>query len=104
MIRLAHIFKLKKDSKEEYIKRHNPIWKELEKTLKDHGVHNYSIFLNDKTNELFAYVEVEDIERWNSIANTEICKKWWEYMKDLMECNPDNSPKAKKLTEVFHID
>ena len=73
-------------------------------TLKEHGVHNYSIFLNDKTNELFAYVEVESIEKWKQIANTPICKKWWDYMKDLMETNVDNSPKAVDLEEVFHLD
>ncbi len=103
MKRLAHVFKLKPGAKDEYVRRHNPIWKELEDTLKAHGAHNYSIFLDEKRGELFAYVEIEDIGRWKAIARTDVCRRWWEHMKDLMETNPDNSPAANPLEEVFHI-
>jgi L-rhamnose mutarotase len=88
----------------EYEERHRPIWPELERTLKDNGVHNYSIFLDPKTRQLFAYVEIEDEARWNAIAKTAICKKWWAHMKDIMPSNPDNSPKSVEIREVFHID
>jgi L-rhamnose mutarotase len=44
----------------EYERRHNPIWAELELTLKQQGVHNYSIFLDRESSLLFAYVEVDD--------------------------------------------
>jgi len=67
-------------------------------------VHNYSIFLDEKTNQLFGYVEIEDQEKWNRIAETQICRKWWKFMKDIMPSNPDNSPKSKELKQVFHID
>ena len=88
----------------EYEQRHNPIWQELHQTLKEHGVHNYSIFLHPETNQLFGYAEIEDESRWNAIASTEICRKWWSHMADLMPTNPDHSPQSTPLKEVFHID
>lgn len=104
MIRKAFAMKVDPDKHKEYRDRHNPIWPELEKTLKSHGVHNYSIFLMPETNQLFAYVEIEDEERWQNIAKTDICKKWWKHMREIMPSNPDNSPISTELKEVFHID
>jgi L-rhamnose mutarotase len=104
MIRKAFVMQVNPDQQEEYLKRHNPIWPELEATLKAQGVHNYSIFLDAETNQLFGYVEVEDQSRWNAIARTEICRKWWSHMREIMPSNPDNSPITKNLREVFHID
>ena len=88
----------------EYEDRHNPIWPELEALLKKHGVHNYSIFLNPETHQLFGYVEIEDESRWQAIAQTPECKKWWRHMSDVMPSNPDDSPKSATLREVFHLD
>ena len=90
-------------SEDEYERRHTPIWPELEKVLKDHGVHNYSIFLNPATRQLFGYVEVEDESRWAAIAQTPECQKWWAFMGDVMPSNPDNSPVSMELREVFHL-
>lgn len=95
---------LNKGSRNEYESRHNPIWPELEQVLKDHGVSNYSIFLNKANNELFGYAEIESEEKWAAIADTEVCQRWWAHMKDLMATNEDNSPVSSSLTEVFHID
>lgn len=88
----------------EYERRHSPIWQELHQTLKEHGAHNYSIFLHPETNQLFGYVEIEDEARWDAIAKTEICRKWWRHMADVMPANPDSSPQSTPLKEVFHID
>lgn len=88
----------------EYKKRHDEIWPELESTLKSHGARNYSIFLDVDTSKLFAYVEIRDQEQWNKIADTEICKKWWSYMKDIMPSNEDNSPESKELQSVFYME
>ena len=105
MIRKSFLMTLKPGTFIEYEKRHNPIWPELEKTLKDHGVHNYSIFLDRSSNRrLFAYVEIESEDRWREIAMTDICRRWWSYMKDLMLTNDDDSPVTTELNEVFHID
>ncbi len=104
MIRKAFIMSVNSDMHEEYERRHNPIWKELEDTLKEHGGHNYSIFLDKETNMLFGYVEIEDEVRWKAVEKTAINKKWWAYMKDIMPSNEDNSPISKELKEVFHMD
>ena len=103
MIRKAFVMSVNAGQEAEYEKRHRPIWPELERTLKAHGAHNYSIFLHPQTRQLFGFVEIEDEARWNAIAQTPICRKWWAHMKDLMPSNPDNSPKSVELREVFHI-
>ena len=104
MIRKAFIMSVNPGSEEEYERRHRPIWPELEQTLKAHGAHGYSIFLDAATQQLFGYVEIEDEQRWNAIAETAICRKWWAHMKEIMPSNADNSPIASELREVFHID
>lgn len=104
MKRKAFVMQVDPDRHEEYLKRHNPIWPELEAVLKSHGVHNYSIFLLQETSQLFAYVEIEDESRWERIAQTEVCKKWWAHMRDIMPSNPDNSPISTDLRELFHLD
>src|SRR5262245_34939078 len=102
MTRKAFLMTLKPGCQEEYERRHNPIWPDLEAELKKHGVSNYSIFLDRGTNRLFAYAEIESEERWQQIAQTEVCKRWWTHMKDLMLTNADSSPQAATLDEVFH--
>jgi L-rhamnose mutarotase len=72
--------------------------------LKSHGVHNYSIFLDPADGSLFAYVEVEDEARWQAIAETAACQRWWRHMRDLMPSNADDSPRSAALREVFHLD
>ncbi len=104
MIRKAFVMHVNPDQHDEYVRRHNPIWPELEEALKSHGVHNYSIFLHPTTNQLFAYAEIEDEVTWQSIAETDVCRRWWKHMRDLMPTNPDNSPRSFDLQEVFHLD
>ena len=104
MNRKAFVMAVNAGQEQEYEHRHNPIWPELEATLKSHGVHNYSIFLHPVTRQLFGYVEIEDEARWNSIAQTAICQKWWTHMGDIMPANSDNSPVSQELRPVFHID
>ncbi|GAA3603434.1 L-rhamnose mutarotase [Flavivirga amylovorans] len=103
MVRKAFKMKVFPDKTEEYIKRHTPIWKELEVVLKAHGVSNYNIFLEEETSFLFAFAEVASEEKWSEIANTDVCKKWWKYMSDLMETNDDNSPVSIELKQVFYL-
>ena len=103
MIRKAFIMSVNPDCHAEYERRHRPIWDELAATLKAHGGHNYSIFLDARTNQLFGYVEIEDEARWAAVAQTAICRKWWASMRELMPSNPDNSPESRDLREVFHL-
>lgn len=104
MIRKAFLMSVNAGQEAEYARRHQPIWPELEAVLKAHGVHNYSIFLDAETRQLFGYVEVEDEARWNAIAQTPECRKWWAHMRDVMPSNPDSSPVSRELKSVFHID
>ncbi len=103
LIRKAFIMNINEGSEADYFRRHNPIWPELEATLRDHGAHNYSIFLVASTRQLFAYVEIESEERWAAIAETDVCKRWWTYMAALMPSNLDGSPVSLSATEVFHL-
>ena len=104
MIRKAFLMQLKPHQQVEYQRRHTPIWPELETTLQQHGVHNYSIFLDQGTDKLFAYAEIESEALWARIADTEVCQRWWKQMRDLMFTNEDNSPVAVELVEVFHLE
>lgn len=104
MIRKAFVMSVNEGAEAEYERRHRPIWDELAEVLKGHGVHNYSIFLHPETRQLFGYVEIEDEARWEAIASTPVCGKWWAHMADLMPSNPDHSPVSTGLKEVFHLE
>lgn len=105
MIRKAFLMTLKPGAEAEYQKRHNPIWPELQAVLKSHGVKTYSIFLDGSDElKLFAYAEIESEELWQRIADSDVCRRWWAYMKDLMLTNPDDSPVVADLKEVFHLN
>jgi L-rhamnose mutarotase len=103
-IRKAFVMSVNAGAEQEYEERHYPIWPELEKVLKDHGVSNYSIFLHPETRQLFGYAEIESEEQWASIASTEVCQRWWKHMSSVMASNPDHSPVSAPLREVFHLD
>jgi L-rhamnose mutarotase len=104
MIRKAFKMTVHEDLQAEYARRHNPIWRELEETLLAHGVRTYSIYLDPGTSELFAYAEIESEERWAAVASTDVCRRWWRHMRELMPSNPDDSPVSTELREVFHIE
>lgn len=104
MIRKAFVMSVNPGQEAEYARRHQPIWDELAAVLKSHGGRNYSIFLHPETRQLFGYVEIESEERWAAVAQTEVCQRWWKFMGDIMPSNPDHSPVALSLKEVFHLD
>jgi L-rhamnose mutarotase len=103
MIRKAFLMKLRPTAHDEYRRRHDAIWPDLAATLREHGVHSYSIFLDVQHSLLFAYVELESVERWDAIADTAVCRRWWAFMRDLMETHPDDRPISEDLAEVFHL-
>ncbi len=104
MRRLAFKMYLNPGMKEEYEKRHNAIWPELKQLLKDSGVSEYSIFLDEETNTLFAFQKNSGKGGSQDLGETEIVKKWWDYMADIMKVNPDNSPVSIELKEVFYME
>ncbi|MDV3309956.1 MAG: L-rhamnose mutarotase [Cyclobacteriaceae bacterium] len=104
MKRIAFLMKLKPGAAAEYIKRHQAIWPELKALLKDAGISDYSIFLDEETGTLFAVQKNQGDVGSQDLGRTEVVQRWWAYMADLMETNPDNSPQSTPLTEVFHLD
>lgn len=104
MIRKGFVMQLHPGQEEEYRRRHAAIWPELERTLQDADVRAYSIFLHPRTLQLFAYAEIVSEERWAAVAETDVCRRWWAYMQDIMETNADSSPKSIPLEEVFQMD
>lgn len=104
VLRKAFVMQVNPDCHDEYARRHNPIWPELAQTLKSHGAHHYAIWLDAQRNLLFATVEIESEARWQAIAATEVCQRWWASMAELMPSNADNSPQSSALTQVFWLE
>jgi L-rhamnose mutarotase len=101
-IRKAFIMSVNAGAEEEYEERHNPIWPDSEKVLKDYGVSNYSIFLHAETRNLFGYAVIKSEEQWAFIASTDICQKWWKHRGEVMPSNPDHSPFSAPLRDLYH--
>ena len=76
----------------------------LEAVLKAHGAHHYAIWLDAQRHLLFATVEIESEARWNAVAQTEVCQRWWKHMREIMPSNPDNSPVSQELKNVFYLE
>ena len=103
MKRVGFKMKLKPGFKQEYIKRHNEVWPEIAELIKSSGISNYSIFLDEETNILFGIQQVSGNVSSQDLGTVEIQQKWWDYMSDIMEVNPDNSPTTTYLEEVFYM-
>jgi L-rhamnose mutarotase len=93
-----------KGQEREYERRHAEIWAEFRCVLIAHGIQSYSIYLDPETNDLFGYVECEDEARWAAIANSDVCRRWWRHMREIMPANEDDSPICRDLREVFHLE
>jgi L-rhamnose mutarotase len=104
MVRIAFRMAVHPGQAAEYERRHNPIWAELSETLLRHGVRSYSIYLDPETHDLFGYAEVDDAQRWEAIAATGVCRRWWQSMREIMPSRPDSSPVSRPLREVFHLE
>jgi L-rhamnose mutarotase len=94
---------LKPGFEAEYKKRHDEIWPELSDLLKQAGVAEYYIFLDEQTLALFAFQKLNPGDTTSELPSLPIMKRWWDYMADLMDVNPDNSPVAVPCPEVFRL-
>lgn len=103
MPRVGFTMKLFPGKEAEYKQRHDEIWPELASLLKITGVRDYSIFLDSDTNILFGVLTIDDPALLDKLPSEPVMKKWWAYMKDIMESNPDNSPVSIPLKEVFYL-
>lgn len=95
--------KLVAGMEDEYKLRHDTIWPELKLLLKESGISGYSIFLEEETNTLFGVLNAEDSIKLDELPHHPVMKRWWAYMKDIMETNPDHSPVSVPLKEVFYL-
>ena len=103
MTRIAFKMQLFKGKEAEYKKRHDEIWPELQQLLKDAGISEYSIFLDNTSNSLFGVLQIENETKLDELPSYPIMQRWWNYMRDLMETNPDHSPVSIPLKEVFYL-
>jgi L-rhamnose mutarotase len=103
MQKIAFKMQLHRGQAEEYKKRHDEIWADLVTLLKSICVNDYSIFLDEETYALFAILKLESPALLDTLPQHEVMQKWWKYMGDIMDSNPDNSPVVKPLTEVFYL-
>lgn len=103
MRRVAFKMRLFNGCEDEYKKRHDSLWPELQSLLKQAGIKDYSIFLDETTNDLIGYLTIDDTKKLDDLPNEPVMKKWWAYMKDIMETNEDNSPVNIPLKEIFYL-
>lgn len=104
MRRSAFKMKLKPGFEQQYKKRHDEIWPELSAELTKAGVRDYSIYLDEETLTLFAFQKLTSDNTAHELPQKAIVRKWWDYMKDIMEYNENDEPVAAELKEVFHMD
>ena len=103
MQRFAFKMKLKPGYEAEYKRRHEAIWPDLKQLLKEAGISDYAIYLDEETHTLFA-VQKQSGASSQDLGSTAIVQKWWAYMADIMDTNPDNSPVSVPLKEVFYLE
>ena len=103
---MNHAFrmKLKPGNVAEYRRRHDAIWPELAQLLRESGIYDYSIFLDEETLQLFAVLKLRDGNTRKQLPQHPLMRRWWEYMRDLMETHPDGRPLEWRLVPLFHLD
>ena len=103
-MRIAFKMKIKPGCAAEYKKRHDMLWPDLKKLLEQAGIYDYSIFLDEETDTLFAVQKTRSSEGSQDLAKNVIVQRWWRYMADIMETNSDYSPVSVPLNEVFRLE
>jgi L-rhamnose mutarotase len=102
--RKAFVMTLKPGCAAEYKRRHDAIWPEISDLLRKTGIRDYSIFLDEHTNTLFAVQKLEGDAGSQDLSHSPVVQRWWAFMSDIMATNPDHSPLSRELVEVFHLD
>lgn len=87
----------------EYKRRHDAIWPDLAALLKEAGVSDYSIHLDEDTGALFGVLWRTDDHGMDALPGHPVMQRWWAHMADIMQTLPDNRPVAVPLTPVFHL-
>lgn len=87
----------------EYRRRHDSIWPELVDALHEAGVSDYRIFLDEETNCLFAILNRRPDHTMDTLPRSDIVRRWWAMMSDIMETNADQSPVQQPLLSMFSM-
>ena len=103
MEKYAFRMRLNPGCRDEYRRRHDEIWPELVTLLREAGISDYSIHLDEETNLLFGVLMRTDDHRMDALPEHEVMQRWWAHMADIMETGPDDAPVAVPLTPVFHM-
>jgi L-rhamnose mutarotase len=103
MEQIAFTMRLKPGQAEEYQRRHDTIWPELVALLKQAGISDYSIFLDEATGTLFAVLWRREDHQMDRLPQEEVMRRWWAWMAELMATNTDQSPVTVPLRRVFHL-
>lgn len=102
----THAFRmfLNPGQREEYRRRHDAIWPELVALLHEAGVRDYSIFLDEEHDVLFAVLKRPHDHGMAALPQHPVMRRWWAAMADLMRTHPDGEPVAEPLPLMFHMD
>ncbi len=88
---------------DEYRRRHDAIWPELAALLREAGVVDYRIFLDEETQALFAVLTRRTDHALGPLRDHPVMRRWWTMMRDIMETHEDHSPVQVHLREMFTL-
>lgn len=100
---VAFRMQLHAGQEEEYRRRHDAIWPELVALLREAGVLEYRIFLDEESRALFAVLTRRDDHTLDDLRQHPVMRRWWAMMADIMDTQPDQSPRQAPLREVFRL-
>ncbi len=107
MQRMGHCIRLRPDVVDEYRRLHADVWPEVLRVIADANIRNYSIFLKQPENILFAYWEYTGTDfaaDQARLKESEAMRRWWTI------CDPMQEPFETRregewwsaMPEVFH--
>jgi L-rhamnose mutarotase len=88
MASYAWILKVRPGYEDEYKRRHDELWPEMDATLRASGLKSYHIFRHGL--DLFGYFETDDLQATMAyLKDDPVNAKWGEYMAPIMEIDID---------------
>jgi len=89
--------------KAEYKRRHDEIWPELSALLKGAGISDYSIWLDEETDHLFAVLKRPADHTMDRLPQEAVMRRWWDHMADVMATDAQNTPLQRPLEKMFYM-
>ena len=109
MERMGQVISLKQEAVAEYNRLHAAVWPEVLQVIHDANIRNYSIFLKEPENLLFAYWEYHgtdfDADAKKMLAHPAM-KRWWEVCTPLQKALATRKPGEwwAMMQQVFFTD